>query len=577
MLKLALSVLLMLLAICARAGGPSDVLVLIPPERAGPNVDLNIWIHPEWVLWPPAVGLGENRLLSITSGIDWEGSGYDLSFRKAGSEHTWIPNAGRDMERRGHFSAVREILRDRKLVPLEGPSGVASPSALLISATTSGPIDAIPLNGPLPSGAVLVYVTQDWNELPQIAQKAGGRMIVVEYPPPPGQSWSRMWRWDKHWPQGIPTSPSLRVAGLLQAKDLMKVLLRPESALWVPNDTGDWGGANRWFEYTQWANRIVYLVAGFLFAYVLLCAAYCVSREEKGRFATLLIRCAMLFPLAVAVDGPLTRWLGLGAWAAALSLSAIFSALAYVLSLFIWRRFDPDVHPLLPLVVIGAVTTAFCEPTWSLTSRVFGFELLPISPEGSAIFLTYVVGACAFVRSGSIAFAWSIRILAVALTLWGLLPGTWWSNGWTPFALVPLVALVAGEGWFRPPFLLLLACLPTSVLEVVKSGVVFAPGGLIEERRDEFAMNLVRHAEFIASPFLWGYLLLTAGVLLVGGKFFMRQMRVTARRELPVRAVAWSAAGVLALGLLQPYLLYTGLVLVIGGTLFLLHDALLPV
>ena len=63
---------LVLLCLISAVIPASDILVFIHAKDAGPQVPAGDYIHPLWILWPPASdSTGINRLMSVPSGMNW--------------------------------------------------------------------------------------------------------------------------------------------------------------------------------------------------------------------------------------------------------------------------------------------------------------------------------------------------------------------------------------------------------------------------------------------------------------------------------------------------------------------------
>jgi hypothetical protein len=160
------------------------IIVLINPASAGPRIPLEIDDQPNWVRWPtPAAGDGLNRLLSITSGIDWEGAERNFVFRPA-TPHHWRSKGLADLQRRGYAVALSKRLGEQRILALEDGAGAVSTLALIVAADPRyATVESISPLSPLRPDGIYVSEAKNWDDVERLVRRGGDRLLVVEYPP----------------------------------------------------------------------------------------------------------------------------------------------------------------------------------------------------------------------------------------------------------------------------------------------------------------------------------------------------------------------------------------------------------
>ncbi len=550
--------LLSLVSITARA---ADALVLINPERAGPIVDERNYIHGEWVLWPPAATAeGQNRLLSLLTGVDWDRDSDELIFSRQGE--TWISQEFASLNSRGYFTARSELVTGKTKLLLPR-SGISSARALLLA--LEGP--NVTANAP---GDFWVAEAESWDDVAAIVKRAGGRVLVVEYPPPARQRWSQAWLRGANWPKQLPLWKPYGIPGLIPAAQVGALLLHLERFRWVDNDASNWGGANRWLAFVQYVSPLLLSVVCFLGAFFVGSTIYLISLDEKARFGVAAMKATSLIPAAILAAGSFTRSGGQAAFSFTLPLVFLILLVAADILGAIIRVRSERAHPMLAFALIGLIATAPSPPLWGAYSNVLGQNVLPVSPEGVAALFVYLTGASVLARGTSL--VWLARSFGLFLFAWGVFNDPWWVAGVWPFAFLPLLALIVGEGYFRIWMLPFLALIPLADGAVVLHGFVWAPGNLLPSYDKRDSLNLARYIEFACSPGFFGSVLVGGLMAAFVDRYFFSRVRHALVVEPRPKALFQAAMASAALGLLQPLLLYVALWSFLAGVLVLLTD-----
>jgi hypothetical protein len=400
-----------------------------------------------------------------------------------------------------------------------------------------------------------------------VARRAGGKALVVEYPPPPGRRWSHYWLRGRDWPRLLPTLSSVGVPGLVPAREAGNLLLRPDRFVWREDDTGNWGGANRWLVFLGYVTPLTISIAAFVAAIFAGFACYLVSTEERAPFAAFVLRCLILAPAAFLLSGNVTRVAGQGGYLLWLLCSFLGLVLVAGAAGPLVRKIVPHSQPLLPVFLVGLAATLFSPPLWTIYSNVLGLNPQPVSPEAAGAVFGYLVGVLAFGRG-----SWLMRGVGLAVFGFGFLQPAWWVNGIWPFAILPLVALIVGEGYFRRWMLAALAVIPLADLRLAQHGFVWAPGDLFPNAASREAVNLARYLEFLLSPIVFGSLALALVVGMFSERYLFHELRRTLLRDSRMRALFQAAAACGAMALLQPLLLYPAFMCLVGGFFALLSD-----
>ncbi|MBI3722139.1 MAG: hypothetical protein HY248_06255, partial [Fimbriimonas ginsengisoli] len=102
-----------LLCIVASAHAERTALILIRSEAALPSVQAKSAPHMLWALWPPAEGDGNNRVLGLVTGMNWQGTPSDAQFRSDGRVYESL--AMPTLRTRGHFQARDQWLWRRRI------------------------------------------------------------------------------------------------------------------------------------------------------------------------------------------------------------------------------------------------------------------------------------------------------------------------------------------------------------------------------------------------------------------------------------------------------------------------------
>jgi hypothetical protein len=554
---LAFLFLSLLSAVAAAAEG----LVLIPSDQARPQSEVAGIRHDAWVLWPRAGGPDrENRLLTLVTGLPWRGEARDLLFRPARDGWSWRAENADRLRERGHFEARQRHLGHLRLRALAGEQGAVPPAALLLALDESGLVS--PVRDPSAfEGDLLVAAVKDWEEAGTVARAIGGRVLVLEYPPSPATSMSRFWRLGTGWPEGEPAPIDPELPGVVQAADVLPLLVDPQVVPWT-------SAANRghaWFGIVR--NRALPVNLA-LAAAVLVLSAFgiaTITNERRSRWIQAGIFPMLLLPAAVTLGGEAVRLLDVELWlvwhaGAWLGLVAVAGAVALALT-----RLRRDVHPIWVAALVGFPIVALLDPGWSLASPLFGRRVEPLPGflfGGLFVYATWLA-ALAPGRFGT----WFSRLLLVATAGVAAISGAWWLREGLWALAVPAIALFAGAGtrWgtFGAAGLAALAL----VSRVAVHGVAWAPAGLLNRLRDLQALDLSRHVMFLASPLYLGTLFAVGILGLFGDRFFLHQIHRLWLLDARFVRMVWAPLAGFLVGLMEPALLHASLVALIGVAL----------
>lgn len=569
MIRLLLGLLFSLISFGAFAA--PNALIFISHDEAGPNLPTSDYFYSDWIRWPeetfPRRG---NRMLSLLTGMDWQGEPGDVSFR---SEDGGFRNLNaKSLSLRGYFEARERFLDGQRVTVVAGASGQVSPNALFLG--LAGPDDLLfpsLIARPLPTDGLIVFEASKWTDATDLARRiAPGRTMVIEYPPAPGQEgWSRYFLFGD-WPKGkVPVETAIRVPGLIPARDLVRLLTKRSAFIWQRESAGVWGGANRWLEHGQVTGAAVLIGWFCLGAAALLVAFAQVMNEDRGPFTSNLLVQLALSPAVIVAAGALARHGGLEAWPIWLAVSWLFLAAATAALSYLNRAYPREHHPLWPVCIVGAVTLALFDPLWSDLSNRFVSVDRSVPDAATGAFIGYLAGVSAFSLN-----RWPGRIIALALLLWGLTARPWWVDGHPELLVLPGILWAANEGLLRWPVLIVLALLPTTLIRIWQGGFAWTPGGEVVDAFDVSAFDLSRYVSFLGSP-VFLFSLLTVGlVVLFGNRFLIYRIRKILRGDPRLRVLAWAALATLALGIAEPTALGAGLIIAFGAAIAIAFDGL---
>jgi hypothetical protein len=550
----------------------TDALILISPDAAGPSSSE----HGQWILWPPNEHTGaSNRPLSLLTGLDWAGTGNELVFGIR--DRRYVSAAFSKLQKKGYFIA-RQTVVDRPSMAAANPSGVTPAVALLLAMDGRGPqVNPLSLYDRWPKRGIAFAEADGWESVAAIVFKAGGRVLVIEYPPPAGRRWSRFWTRGQGWRSSqLPVWPKWQIPGLIPASQAGNLLLNQKKFDWVPNDSGNWGGAGKWLEFIATAGPLVVASFGFLIAFFAGCAVYLISIEERAHFAGITVKYLALTPAAILLAGRITGSVGVSFATLALLLAFAAVILSSLILGILLRHAFPASHQMLAVAVVGFVAAAASPPLWGAYSNVLVSNVLPVSPEAVGACFAYLTAACAFSRGPDLA-RWIGRILALIALAWAVSGYAWWVADQWVLATLPILAVLVGEKLFRTWMLAILALLPLADGSVIRHGIVWAPGDLFVKLNHRNSLNLARHAEFFSSYAFLVTLFLSGGIALFVERLFFQEIRRTLRRDSRTQALFEAGAICLAMGIFQPLLLYPALTCFVGGILVLLSDTALSV
>lgn len=566
----------------------NNVLVLIQPALAGPDVNpLNYW-QPQWIWWPPSPVSGTgSRLLSMATGENWRGDLADVEFDSAESGKSWRARDFPNLTSRGHFYLRRRLLGDIRTALLVGDSGSASPNALRLALNEDSAIvrPTRISSSAWPDRRLMVMEASGWDQVAEIEHATTGRVLVVEYPPPQNVSWSRYWLKGRGWtihgteltsgPETavVAMQSNLPVPGLIRATDVIPLCMSPNRFIPVDVSLRNWPGANRFFELYRTAGALlnglwITAVAGMVIWGVVL-----VSNERSANVLPVLLAGALLSPAVVDVAGLLEKCFGIDDWPIWMGLASfVMTLLAMSMVAYVKRRWI-RLHPLTPVCAIGLIAICSVDPIWSFLSPVFAGRSGFVSYTGIAAMLVYLTGIVASLQSYGRKAIWLGRSACLVLPAVGVLTRAWWSVDLGAMLFVPAAACIVGEGILQWPMVLAFAVWPSSLLAIAVGGFAWAPMGLISSSHDRNAVNLAQYVEFVSSPSFAIFLLLAGGISLFGYRFFFHQIRMLFKLDRRRQALPNAAVSAAAFGLLHPAFLPACLVVAAGALMALLFDA----
>jgi len=575
-------VLLLLVTALSSALQPAhsnDVLVLIQPALAGPDVPAQNYWKPEWILWPPTFETAPGgRLLSMASGVNWMGGG-----------SVFQPSGVAELERRGYFEARRKMLGGLRVALLVNKTGAASSNALLL-ALEEGATAVRPyrIDRSWPANELMVTEASNWDEVRAFEGSTTGRVLVVEYPPRADVPWTRYWLYGHHWQPSaaanssptalaesvwVPTQKNQAVPGLIRASQIMRLASEPETFHWDRVDFRTWPGANRFLEMCHVEGPWVAFVWMIFAAVLSIWGSILVKEERTSRLLPVLLSVLILSPASIDLAGFIGKYLGLAAWPIWLLLASI-STLAIATLLGMWhKRKLPRAHPLAGIFLTGLVLLCLINPIWSFMSPLFGGRSWPVSPVGIAALFGYLTGFVASLRGCGMACQWVGRLSCVVFLVGGTALRAWWTADLNADLLIPIFAWLIGEGRFRWPMLVFVLLWPGSVVQMLTYGMVWSPAGLLFFGRDVSGINLYDHFEFLISPGLLFFLPVAGGIALFGFRFFFHQIRALARLDARRNALPLAAIVAIVFGVLHPMFLYASLTLSVGAISAILFDA----
>jgi hypothetical protein len=552
------------LALAVTASGTSNALVLMSGEDAGPHIRVGPYVEPNWALWPAtSPEAPHNRLLSVLSGLDWTSTPQDLAFRPAEPNSTWAGSSEVTLEQRGYFRALARQIGNTRVVALMNASGAIPPEVMLLAQDSEQRVKPIAWSDSWPTGTLLIGSAHTWDEVKTIEDWSRGRVLVVEWPPKPGQSYGRIWFRGTGWPARQVRSPEIKVPGILYARDLGGAVVDPNFLQWQePSET--YGLApERFLHHVRVDGPILLTFWAFVASVAGVLAAVCIGAERRIAVMALFLRAVGLFPVALAVTGAITRYVGLDGMLAILVVSwLVVLGLTEALRLAL-RKWDDSAATGVAFCIVALLGLGFGDPAYSLFNSHLGSRAMPVPPElvGVGLF-----ALCRLLGSRRLAW-WGLGALAAVagVGLWG---SVWWSQD--PFLawalLIPILSVTGTFSW------LLLIPIAISASTLARNGTTWMPSGLATMEREWRQTNLAQVLQFLLSPALIWAVILVGGVALFGSRFLGHQMRRLLAFEPERRAPFLCAAVTLLCGVFQPALLHAGLVVGLYALGQLLHD-----
>lgn len=545
----------------------SNALILIQPLRAGPFVDIHTYVHPEWVKWPQSGKTGDNRLLSLITGENWVGGEQDFLFKQNGP-NAWRSVGYADLVKRGHFTARKDYLFPGTLRLVSDSAGSTTFDTLLIALDFPGD-EVHSLRNVTNLGPLITFVASatSWDDAVRVSREAGGRTLVVEYPPPASQGWSRLWRLGKGWPVGQWIDPQVSIPGLTTADRAYSLLKSPKAFHWHPDDSARWGGANRWLEFRQQSGAAFLSLLLLSILAVGVWSAVLVSKESSNPFAIRAVELCLLSPCILVICGAISAWTDLILFP--VLIPPVATIILWLIGFAVKRILPKEI--LEPrMVAIGLVTAAslgIIGCTWSLFNRNLEVDIPAISAIGAGSFFA----ALHVIISLSNSSKWVARVgMGVVLALTFSRIG-WWSEGPSVILILPLLTWVSGEGWLRLPLATASFLYPPVVINLMQHGWAWKPAGLLSTLIDRDAVDSSIYVLVLLDPLLIGLVLVSTGLALFADPFLGRELRRAVRSSAHVGRFFWLCATVAVMGFLTPSLLMVSFVMLTCCCLLGLH------
>ncbi|HEY0867545.1 MAG TPA: hypothetical protein VGE01_09205 [Fimbriimonas sp.] len=531
----------------------ADILILLDIDRAGPAVDPFAYYHGGWILWPPSVESGVNRTLALGSGANLLGQATDLPIR---NEDGWRSLARESLARRGYFEARDRTLGGIQPEAVLSPEGYLSASAALIALSASDEaVRPLPLGPGIEDRRLLVAAAREWDEVRRFADTAGGRALVLEFPPPAKDDWSRYWLFGSGWPEGkLPVDTDLGVPGLVEARDALRLTTEPALFDWQETNIESWGGANRWLAHVRFLGTFGLVLLAVLALGSVLWALRLMAVETRHPAAAMAILVSLLLPATILLQGNLSYRLGLAGWPLWLALS-----LGVLLALAAIAAKAAPLSALQAVCGVGWVAALLADPTWSWFSSAFGWPQLAAAERAPwAAFAPFAVLASVAERKGR----WGLSLVFAAVL---------WEVSASGVAVGAALALsVVFEPWFRAWYVAT-AALP-AVAVVALKGYGWAPTGLLQTWKADPAINAAEYARFALSPPFVAAALLAALVALFADRFLIHQFRTLLRSDPARQGPFLAALGLFLLGIGWPEMLWVGGSVLWAGFLRLLYE-----
>jgi len=550
----------------------NPLIVLVAGDRFEPAVDPEMYVHPTWTRWPETSSeAGDNRILSVVTGLDWAEDLSAFGIRAEASPGIWRAMGHRNMSARGFFRAKSEMLLGTGTALLADLTGNPQRASQVLALEASSPIiRTYHMDDVWPSGKLMVLCARNGEDVRAATSRTFGRALVIEFPPRAGQNWSRLWLQGRSWPVGrvpseinVPEEFDIHVPGLVRSQSLGSLVLRPGIFRWRKLPNG-WSGANRWMRFVQGASGPASWILGITVAAVAFAAAYCAAQERRVVALDLSLRILILVPGAIVVGGNLALLGGLsGGWVwtgiAFLGLVGLAVAIGAI------RGNAIRAEPLLGFGIVGFAALILTQPTFSLFSDVFGQR------HGESVGIPMGALFVAFSIWLPIAGRWAGFFVALVLAALSVAGHFWWNETSGNVAAWWLVAWAVSRGLTRVAAALALASTAPCLISLFEHGVVFAPHGLLTSIKQQNAINLYDLVRFWASPAILGAWLVVGFLALFSSPFLVHQIRTAwIRRTLARRLTALGLLFVLAGWGFSPFL-YAGFVCACAGGIILLE------
>ena len=525
------------------AAQKSNAIVLITPEAVSRVIRPENYNHNLWIRWPVATNpSGSNRLLSPTTGYDWrESTGSNADTLKAmgiqDAQHDWL-------------GSQQIFLAD----------GVISVDALRLEAGAAQPADTR-----VPAHRLLIGSANSWDEVAAISRQVDGHTLVISYPPPDGANVSAAWLLGK---KDVPVPTSTQIPGLVPATEVVRLVTHPDSYTWRP--AGD-VTAEQWMRVID-ASRMGQMITLFIFTLIIaIWSLRSIATESGGRLARLGIAMVPCAFVALFLAGNFAKTTGLAPWNV-LPFFAYFALLLGFSPIYLaMRALWPRSHGLFPIALIAATLLLWAEPLYTVFSHVFTPVPLPASPLALGALVASLTATVSLCFAGGI---WP-RILAAVLMCTAMIVGVLTHQWWAPMEfllILPVIALISGAGAMRLYYLPVFVIWPF-LYHRWNGRFAWDINWLLNNYADRNAINAAEQMRFLLSPLFLATAVTLAIATFCGGDFLRHQIRRALDTNNNSRALFWCALAVACMGVREPYLLPSALIICIGGFLILLFDA----
>ncbi len=550
----------------ASAQQESNAIILIPHDAVSRAINPDAYNHDLWIWWPAASNPnGNNRLLSLVTGLDWSAPSTDLAFTQQTSQ-IFSSEGFERLRANGILSARKALMGSSRTEVLRDPRGFASADSLLLGLAESRQVRTLAFSSAVLPGALAVYSALTWDDAEDLAHRCTGRTLIIEYPPLPGEQLSAAWLQGI---KGVPVFKSTGVRGLIPATEAFKLLVNPATFEWRNGDDAE--SPQKWMGAITTRKPIELSIVFLLTALAALAGLWSIAAENGNKFTRVGIALALGLLPSLLISGNAAQFTGLRAWDGLPFLAFFSLVMAFVPLHCLLRIIWPGSHPLFPLALYATAIALVADPLRTVLSSVFATQSQPISPISAGVLIAALTSSVALSLGGGF---WC-RVLAVIPAFVLLFAGNfghpWWS-AYPGTGMAAILAVLAGAGAMQIYYLPIFALWPF-LIKPWNGRLAYNVGGLLVKGSDIHAINAAAHAEFLLSPAWLSLLAAVVLAVLFGTRYMRHQIRRAFLAKPESRALFWAALSTSAMGFREPFFLTSALIVLIAAFLVLLFDA----